>query len=72
MSDRDDVPLTTWYSGKLLLIDDADWVVLPCVCGHAKAAHEGHTHAVGTEPPSHCSQGCGCREYGPEKRKVQP
>lgn len=42
--------------------------VEPCArigCGHAKQAHEGHCHRVGTEVPTHCSQHCGCRAYLP-------
>ena len=38
--------------------------VEPCArigCGHAKQAHEGHCHQVGTEVSTHCSQHCGCR-----------
>jgi len=34
-----------------------------CECGHGRAAHQGHTHLVGTPEPSHCSQGCGCRAF---------
>jgi hypothetical protein len=34
----------------------------PCVCGHTRQAHEGHTYTV-APAPSHCSQGCGCIEY---------
>lgn len=42
--------------------------VEPCArigCGHAKQAHEGHCHQVGTEVSTHCSQHCGCRAYLP-------
>ena len=34
-----------------------------CICGHHEEAHNGHTHAVGSEEPHHCSQGCGCKYY---------
>jgi hypothetical protein len=40
----------------------------PCatpLCGHAKSAHGGHTHRVGTPEPSHCSQLCGCKAFLP-------
>jgi len=40
--------------------------VRPCArCGHAKAAHEGHCHRIGSPPPTHCSQGCGCAAWLP-------
>lgn len=34
-------------------------------CGHHRAAHEGHTVSdqFGMVPPTHCSQGCGCRAF---------
>jgi|HubBroStandDraft_2_1064218.scaffolds.fasta_scaffold07824_4 hypothetical protein len=32
-------------------------------CGHSQAAHDGHTHKIGTDPPTHCSQGCGCEAF---------
>jgi hypothetical protein len=34
-----------------------------CVCGHSLEAHEGHTFQSGSEPPTHCSQGCECKRY---------
>ena len=34
-----------------------------CLCGHALVAHFGHTHHLGSRPPSFCSQGCGCHSY---------
>jgi DNA-directed RNA polymerase subunit RPC12/RpoP len=32
-------------------------------CGHSVDAHGGHAHRIGTPPPTHCSQGCGCDAY---------
>lgn len=34
-----------------------------CVCGHSEDEHNGHTHAVFSQEPHHCSQGCGCKNH---------
>jgi hypothetical protein len=39
--------------------------LFPCVCGHDHTAHLGHVHPIGTPEPTHCSQGCGCKEFQP-------
>jgi hypothetical protein len=41
-------------------------------CGHSKAEHSGHTHAVGTPEPTHCSQGDGCLSFSDGPVKVMP
>jgi len=44
-------------------VSERRWIK-PCArCGHSKSTHEGHTHRIGTEPPTHCFQGCGCGAY---------
>lgn len=33
-------------------------------CGHCWAAHCGHAYDIRSAPPTHCSQGCGCKAFG--------
>ena len=40
-----------------------------CKCGHAYELHIGHTQAFPiTKIDTHCSQGCGCKEFQPDVR----
>jgi hypothetical protein len=57
----------TGLTGKLLILPDEGWIYYPCVCGHARQAHTGHTHPPGTPESTHCSQGCGCQAFVPLK-----
>jgi hypothetical protein len=34
-----------------------------CECGHSLSLHQGHTHAVGSPEPTHCSQVDGCKRF---------
>lgn len=37
------------------------WPYALCECGHSLEEHGGHAWTGQGEPPSHCSQNCGCR-----------
>lgn len=64
---------STRLSGKLLVLSADGWVYYPCVCGHARAAHEDRTHLPDKPAPTHCSQGCGCKAFSPRQlEKLSP
>ena len=41
----------------------AERLAVMCMCGHARAAHEGHTCQPGYPEPTYCSQLCGCGAF---------
>lgn len=50
------------------LLCETGAVTEPCLCGHSRQAHDGHTSTTEQAPPTHCSQGDGCRRFNPAPR----